>query len=375
MNLETEIETLINSKREGTYWDFKEFPHDNNASLLHDILCLANANHNGNRYLIIGVSDPKDGCKIRGISEPQQFRKEQSGIVDFLRTKKFAGDVRPEVEIKALLIEGHEIDIIIILNRPYKPYFLTENYRDKDKKVFANHIYTRILDTNTPIDKSADIYNIEEMWYERFGLSLSPIERMKLLLKKPNEWFKDLGNKDYAYHKQFPEFRIEFSELEEIRESYSYLFTNHRAFLGEAKFKYHSTTLFELQFVTVDEMRIHIGGANPHCVDCKNARIYYFFYDVSSLDGIFHYFLTDGNFEKTARGDKNPFLFFSNEIEQSEFDNFLIKNIDTVLNYKPDALAKSAHEQMLRERNNFNPSPIQLTVIRQMYDKWIELKK
>ncbi len=37
MNLNEIIANLISSKREGDYWDFKEEPHDNNGSLLHDI--------------------------------------------------------------------------------------------------------------------------------------------------------------------------------------------------------------------------------------------------------------------------------------------------------------------------------------------------
>ena len=45
--LKEEILQLINSQREGDYWDFKVEPHENNASLLHDIICLANSLHIG----------------------------------------------------------------------------------------------------------------------------------------------------------------------------------------------------------------------------------------------------------------------------------------------------------------------------------------
>lgn len=59
-----EIMNLIASKTEGQYWDFKREPHKNNESLVHDILCLANTKHDGDRFLIIGVADSSKNCEI-----------------------------------------------------------------------------------------------------------------------------------------------------------------------------------------------------------------------------------------------------------------------------------------------------------------------
>lgn len=42
MALKEEIKSLILLGAEGEYWDFKEKWHDNKASLLHDIICMAN---------------------------------------------------------------------------------------------------------------------------------------------------------------------------------------------------------------------------------------------------------------------------------------------------------------------------------------------
>jgi len=244
MDLQTKIRQLINSKREGEYWDFKEEPHENKADLLHDIICMANSLYKGDKYLILGVTDPKQDAKIKGLIPNQKNRRTQVQYIDFLRTKSFAGDCRPEIELQTILVDELEIDVLIIFDRPLKPYYLTVEYKEKGTIVRANHIYSRTNDTNIPIDKSADIGVIEKMWKQRFGLDLSPLERMELLLLKPNEWFKDIGNKPYAYHKEFPEFRIEFSEVEEFREVYSFFFPNDSSFYGNATFKFHSTTLF-----------------------------------------------------------------------------------------------------------------------------------
>lgn len=49
---------LIASGKEGVYWDFKqEYSQEAKViDLIHDIICLANADHDGDRYLIFGVT-------------------------------------------------------------------------------------------------------------------------------------------------------------------------------------------------------------------------------------------------------------------------------------------------------------------------------
>jgi hypothetical protein len=186
--MEEHIIDLILSQREGPYWDFKEKHHENKASLLHDILCLANSVTKTNKFLIYGVSDPSDGCQVKGVSSDN--RRSQTDVIDFIRSKPFAGDIRPEVELRTIPFSDKELDVLIIFDHSQKPYYLREDYRHKEKVVKANHIYTRNLDTNTPIDKSADILFIEGMWRERFGLDLQPSERMVSLLRRPSEWEK-----------------------------------------------------------------------------------------------------------------------------------------------------------------------------------------
>ena len=92
MKLENIIYELIESKREGEYWDFKEEHHQNKADLLHDILCFSNSLHDGIRYIIIGVVDGT--YEISGCCNLSTRRK-QSDLIDFLRSKKFAGGYRP----------------------------------------------------------------------------------------------------------------------------------------------------------------------------------------------------------------------------------------------------------------------------------------
>ena len=44
------------------------------------------------------------------------------------------------------------------------------------------HIYTRVVDSNTEIDKNADLNDVEYLWRKRFGIDRSPKERLMILL-------------------------------------------------------------------------------------------------------------------------------------------------------------------------------------------------
>ena len=129
MELLEEIQRLIALETEGDYWDFKEMWHNNKASLLHDIICMANNQVGRDAYIIFGVSDSKsqDGVKVKGVQ--QAGRKDQQHLIDFLRDKKFAGGVRPPVYLQTLEILDEagvykQVDVAIIQNSSKTPFFL-----------------------------------------------------------------------------------------------------------------------------------------------------------------------------------------------------------------------------------------------------------
>ena len=101
-----EIMNLIASKTEGQYWDFKREPHKNNESLVHDILCLANTKHDGDRFLIIGVADSSKNCEIIGLDENTPKRKKEAELNDCLNSKEFGGGNVPIVNVRTLNIDN-----------------------------------------------------------------------------------------------------------------------------------------------------------------------------------------------------------------------------------------------------------------------------
>ena len=82
------IEKLIASGMEGPWWDFKQTYHQNNAALVHDILCMANVLHDGDRYLIFGVTDKG---LITGVPEDSK-QLNQANLIDLLRKVSFWTD-------------------------------------------------------------------------------------------------------------------------------------------------------------------------------------------------------------------------------------------------------------------------------------------
>ena len=261
------VESLICTGREDDWWDFKECYHEDRAALLHDIICLANNRADRDTYLILGVRDKT--FEIMGV-ENDPHRRNQQNIVDFLSQKEFAGQIRPRVEVRTIRLEGHEVDVFIIKNSTDVPYYLIESYTDKKykpdppkkgKMVQAFHIYTRVMDNNTPIDKNADIRDVERLWKKRFGLLQTPLEQVKILLRKPDEWAEE----DFRYyHKLFPQYTIsvEYEEDEHgigkegHRAFYHHLQTDTRTQYGVLKIYHYSTQLFSCQITELDGHRM-----------------------------------------------------------------------------------------------------------------------
>ena len=221
-NLTKEVLDLIESKREGSYWDFKRewYKKEKIDDLLLDIICMSNNLVDRDCYIIIGVDEESD-CEIKNVSGDKN-RKNTQNLADFLKDKPFAGNVRPNVYVRTLKLGKDEVDVIIIKNGYHTPYYLTEKFRS----LFPNSIYVRVEDTNTSRDKSADIGNIEYLWKKRFRIDKPPIERVEYFLKDKKQWDSfDKGEIYGYYYRLYPEYNI-CKKISEDRTGYEfYLFT------------------------------------------------------------------------------------------------------------------------------------------------------
>lgn len=124
---------------ESEHLDYKLEYHQNNAKLLHDILCLSNAETQKSRQLIFGVSDNQQ--YFPGIAG-DPHRKTQAMLIDWLR--KVPLNHLPSIRLEIKFINNCEFDILVIENKSNKPYFLTEPYRDGKVTIYPGTIFTLI---------------------------------------------------------------------------------------------------------------------------------------------------------------------------------------------------------------------------------------
>ena len=280
-SLLAEIETLIIRHSEGTYWDFKRCHHTNTADLIHDVLCFANANHRGRRFLIFGVDD-SDFSLHEISSDPG--RRTQADIAGLFRdnARKFFQSRFPDFYLAELVVQGKLLDVLVIEDTPHKPYYLIQKY----EKLYPHHIYTRVCDTNTPVTDAAQPHEIERMWRERFGLASSPLDRMKLYLNETDSWVPSNrgGENLLEHHRIFPEFTLRVTDAEE------FMARNEEWTRGEIRrdnnhagyyeVQYHQTCLARVRYVSFDDHKKSMIAPNW---EPRGAGRFYF-YQANSID-------------------------------------------------------------------------------------------
>ncbi len=256
--LAEEILHLILLKQEGSFWDFKKQWYSNNTDLLHDIICMSNNLDNHTGYIIIGIDEEQDYLAVDVSNDPN--RRNTQKLVDFLKDKKFAGGIRPVVHVENLNHSHGIIDIIVIENSNNTPFYLTDKYEG----VRANSIYTRVMDTNTPITGSADINHVEQLWRKRFHLDDTPIEKFHYYLRKPDDWEEIQDTPMGYFYKYSPEYTITCEKDESANGYEYYIFgqrdTNPSWWL--ITLRYYQTAIEQFQGVALDGGRSFVVAPN-----------------------------------------------------------------------------------------------------------------
>ena len=280
-NLETMIATLINRRSEGAHWDFKRCHHQKKSDFIHDVLCLANANHRGNRYLIFGVEN--EDFSLHSICD-DTGRRTQANIAGLFRdnAEKFFQSRFPEIYLEELKVDDTLLDVLVIKDAPHKPYYLVK----KIENIVPHHIYTRVCDTNTPVKDTAQPHEIERMWRERFGLDIPPLERVRIYLNEPDEWSEDTrleGNLN-IHHKTFPEFTLRVANAEDYMACHEEWtrgeIRNNNNHAGYYEIFYHQTCLARVRYVSFDDNKKSMVA--PNWIARGAGRFYY--YDADSIN-------------------------------------------------------------------------------------------
>lgn len=321
LSLNEEVTNLIRLRQEGNFWDFKKQWYTNKSDMLHDIICMSNNLSNRTAYIIIGIDEQQDYSIVDVSCDPN--RKNTQKLVDFLKDKKFAGGIRPVVHVESLHYSNGVIDTIVIENSSNTPFYLTVQYEG----VRASSIYTRVMDTNTPIDKSADINHIEQLWRKRFHLDDTPIEKFRYYLRSPDDWNTIQDNNMGYFYKYSPEYTIT-CEKDESADGYEYYIfgqvnTNPSWWL--ITLRYHQTAIEQFQGIALD------GGRNfviapRRAYDLLNTDVSSFgFYIQNDLRCrlLEFYHRKETSEEYSYRGYMRAIVVFRSEHEFKSFLNYV----------------------------------------------------
>ena len=328
------IGDLIATGKEGDHWDFKRDSHAKTGDLIKDIMCLANTpRHAGDRYIVYGVDDT--GSVVGMNSGPSRT---QADIVNTLSNAGFAGGVYPDIYLQQIELQGQRLDVVVIKDRPEKPYYLQEGYFKDGVRLHPGTVYARVRDSNTPSDQVASSHDIDQMWRERFGLNETPFERVQNYLLDQESWIK---TSEYIwYYSQFPEFTISPTEDEtrpvQAGENWVRSATNPSAFVRSLRICFHQTVLAEVECILYDEMRVITPAPRPRRVDFTK-DLWFFSLCADTLDFLFLQFLTGKTKDQLLRDGLSggrlptvPVILFRSGEEQQMFEEELKRNPVTV---------------------------------------------
>ena len=382
-DLTSKILNLIESKREDDWWDFKREHHQDKAELVHDILCMANNRPRKDSYIIFGVDN--ETFSVVGV-EADTYRRNQQGITDILRNITFVGSVRPRIEIQTITLDNHEIDVLIIKDSLEVPYYLEKEYQDKDVKnadgkkygkiVKPYHIYTRVVDNNTAIDKQADINDVEFLWRKRFGIELPIMERLHILLSETDKWIFDWGNKKYCYHTDYPEFQIiQVDDVEQGWYPAAAFYAHPVMHFARLNITYHSTVIYETELWVFDQLRKYLPKAENYSIE-QHADFWYTYYTLDSIEGRLLQIFTHGNCDISSREPNyNQLLIFENDADKQNFDTYILNNF----NDNSDDEVTTKYQHQIQEDNDTNLgkliySVFQVAKIAWLYEDWLQQK-
>lgn len=328
MALKREVLQLISLKQEGGYWDFKRQWHKSRTDLLIDIICMANNLHNRAAYIIIGIDEENDYLPVDVNNDPN--RRNTQKMVDFLKDKKFAGGIRPVVHVEQVLLDDDAIDVIVVENSYNTPFYLTEQFEG----VRANHIYTRVMDTNTPIDKSADINHVEYLWRKRFHLDEMPIEKFGHYLRNANDWELLQGDTTGYFFKYAPEYTI-ITEKDD-RDGYEYyLFgqVDSRPSWSLITLKYHQTAIGQYLGISLDGGRAFVAAPSrsPELWDFGISCFAYYLRDDLSYRVLQFYHKKEVSEMYSFANHFRAILLFSSK---AEYDQFIVYVKNNLVRYR-----------------------------------------
>ena len=378
VKLEDEIKELLSKGYEGGYWDYKEDYTSCKEDKLIDIICMANNIEGRDAYLIYGADD--NGV-VKGIETTVATRYTTKTVTEFLRSKPFAGQYIPKVSVQVVKIDEHELDVLIIHNTRNTPYYLTDKFNpshDNKKMLLPGAIYTRVNDINTPRMQTASFEHSEYLWRRRFGIDMTPAEKLLRLLDNPGDWSETRWDIDrHSYNLHNPEYQINVLDSQVGYETLGYFYDDEKMLYAPLKLNYLTTTLYETELWYMDMGRCLIPKPE-HKYELAHG-LYYYYIEKESLNGKLLPLFAYGKKQCCDRsGREVPVLLFENKEMRIEFENWMINNLPLKEKYIVD-LENNAVFQHIKGKEEKDGKPVcgvlEVAVAFKFYKDWIEQKE
>lgn len=252
------LNAIIHSEiHESEEWDFKQEWHENKALLAADIINLVNTPSHKDNYLIFGVSDDQ---KIVGV-ENDPNRKTKQQVIDLLHHLPFAQSGFPRINLQHFKIDDHMVDVLTILNNNSVPFFLSKKYEYRGKILRPGTVYSRINDSNTPLNESASDERVEVLWKKRFRLDVPIKERFEYILRTSQKYDWDSkyedGKQVFLYNTD-TNFKMIDAEDNVKRDSFmefSYSQFDPRVYWNKLELFYKDELIESFQMVNLDGSR------------------------------------------------------------------------------------------------------------------------
>lgn len=339
---------------ENEQWDFKREWHHSNGELLRDILNFVNTPNHENSYIIFGISD--DDGSIIGVNNDTNRRNKQN-IQDYLRNQHFSQNYYPNTNVESFDFDGKFVDVLIIYNTNKTPLFLTDQVKRVDNKtnkaigkpLERGRIYSRIGDSNTPVDESTTDERMKELWQKRFRLDTNIYDRAKFILKDYNNWshIKLTSNDNKYIYTKDPDFIID--EVVDEDGEYKDRFTSFtldqprtKIYWYKIKLKLRGTSIYEGYYLYINGTEF--GAIIPNRCGIELPRLvpniiasYYYYYenDLSLLlTKLIDHRRNNYKFSSIFSNDKynNDIIVFENEMERKNIEkmtiDYIYKNFD-----------------------------------------------
>ncbi len=370
-NIKQIVLELIAKKREGGYWDFKETWHNNKAELLHDIICLSNNLENRDAYLIFGVND---NAQIVGLSTTENALNTQQ-LNDFLRSKKFVGDFRPETIVDSLPINTKTLHVVTIKNSRNTPFVLREKCNDGNKCAHEGNIYTRIQDSNTPIDSTADNDKVEYLFKKRFRIDATPLMKLEYYLSSPEHWMRSDEYTGRYYYEFAPEFSLTLEGYETNHKNFlSKIFPDKDATWERADFKVYDHIIHSEYHVSLDGGRIHIAVPHQEFAPSSNKQKWftYFYVVQNSLLWLFNKFIQTQSISRSLECFTKPInqriIIFRSDEERARFHSYLEKKSKLIVEEMKKVISARKISSDWTKNDELDYKSTQ--AIKTIYDHW-----